>query len=128
MTRRGRDIYERGLGTRLLADLASKARKEAGEALNGKEASRAIIFSEIARQASIGTPYHYLDIYNLACAYAIKPDKKKAVKYLEEAVEAGFTHPDYILKDEDLAAIRETEGFKKIIERLKEKRGAAESD
>lgn len=53
--------------------------------------------------------------YNLACAYARLEKAELALAELRKAVEAGFRNVDHIKKDEDLAALRETEEFKSIV-------------
>jgi hypothetical protein len=41
--------------------------------------------------------------------------------YLEKAVDAGLKELDFVMKDPDFDNIRNSEGFKKIIQKLKEK-------
>jgi tetratricopeptide (TPR) repeat protein len=56
--------------------------------------------------------------YNLACAQARAGEKDNALKTLAEAVELGFTDGAHIKKDADLDSVRETEEYKKVIEKL----------
>ena len=54
--------------------------------------------------------------YNLACALARQDKIDRALASLEKAVELGFDSADHIAKDEDLASLRESERFKRVLE------------
>jgi tetratricopeptide (TPR) repeat protein len=54
--------------------------------------------------------------YNMACAASLSGDTKHAVKLLHKAVALGFGNTDLMVKDPDLAAIREYDGFKKAVQ------------
>ncbi len=60
--------------------------------------------------------------YNLACAYALKGDKKRAIDALGKAVQKGFANAPELERNNQLDAIRDEPGFKKIVEDLKQKR------
>jgi hypothetical protein len=49
--------------------------------------------------------------YNLACAYALKGDKTDAFKALTGAKRAGFADRDLMMKDPDLASLRDDPRF-----------------
>jgi len=53
--------------------------------------------------------------YNLACLNSLRGERAKAVEWLGKAVRAGFKDRGWIRKDRDLDAIREDEGYKKIL-------------
>jgi tetratricopeptide (TPR) repeat protein len=54
--------------------------------------------------------------YNLACVYALKNDKEKALKYLKEIMDQGFERIDVMKNDRQLDNLRNTEEFRKMIE------------
>ena len=60
-----------------------------------------------------------LDLYNVACGYALIGQKDRALDVLGRAVEAGFSDKRLLETDTDLASIRDTEGFRKILGRVK---------
>ncbi len=53
--------------------------------------------------------------YNIACLYARQNDVREALGWLEEAVNKGFRDRGLLNKDPDLGAVRDTEGFKRIL-------------
>ncbi len=59
--------------------------------------------------------------YNLACSYSLLQDIDKAFEALQKAVEKGYCDVDYMLKDRDLANLRQDKRFKQYIEKLKSK-------
>lgn len=60
--------------------------------------------------------------YNLACAYALKGDKRRAIESLNKAVQKGFANAAELERNEQLDSIRGEDGFKKIVEALKQKK------
>jgi tetratricopeptide (TPR) repeat protein len=66
-------------------------------------------------------PKFFKAFYNIACAYSLNKDEEKALVYLEKAVDAGLKELDFVMKDPDFDNIRNSDGFKKIIEKLKGK-------
>jgi tetratricopeptide (TPR) repeat protein len=66
-------------------------------------------------------PKYYKAYYNIACVYSINNEAEKALVYLEKAVDTGMKDLDFVMKDPDLDNIRNSEGFKKIIQKLKGK-------
>lgn len=64
-------------------------------------------------------PDNWRLLYNLACAYALKDDKRRAVETLNKAVQKGFKNAAELERNDQLDAIREEAGFKKIVEGLK---------
>ena len=58
-------------------------------------------------------------LYNLACGYSLLGQKEKAVDFLREAIEAGYTNLQHMESDTDLDSIRSTQGYKQIAERVK---------
>jgi hypothetical protein len=56
-------------------------------------------------------------MYNLAASYARLNDKAKAFEWLDKAMQAGFSNPQLLGTDEDLASIRGEAHFKELISR-----------
>jgi dienelactone hydrolase len=118
-----KNIDERHLASRLLAELTLHAAEEGGKNYENKDYGTAIIFHEIAAKASEYNPSRLRYIhYELACFYALNSQKKKALKNLKLAVENGFDRVEIMEKDEDLASIRNSAEFQKIMEDLKNKK------
>jgi len=63
-------------------------------------------------------PDNNITLYNLACADSLLNNVNEALQNLEKAVRAGYSNVEHMLKDQDLKNIKETEGFKKIIEMI----------
>jgi putative intracellular protease/amidase len=57
-------------------------------------------------------------LYNLACAWARKGEKEKALDALARAVDAGFADRAWIEADEDLASIAADSRFKEILAKI----------
>lgn len=110
------DVMESAMAHRLLGLLALDAYSE-GMTYYGKGLlTEAAVYLEIASEASLERPDM---LYNLACVYSLKGEKKKALKTLKRAVEKGFKDVETIINDTDLAPLRETEEFKALLESLK---------
>lgn len=60
-------------------------------------------------------------MYNIACAHALRNDKENALRWLERAIEAGFSRQDHLLKDSDLDPLRSDPRFKALVERALER-------
>jgi len=58
-------------------------------------------------------------LYNLACGCALLGRKDEALRYLREAVEAGFVNIDHLEEDSDLDSIRAMPGFTDLMRKLK---------
>jgi hypothetical protein len=71
---------------------------------------------EKAVQLGAKTP---TDLYNVACGYALIGQNEKALDFLGRAVAAGFNDRRLLETDTDLASIRDTEGFRKILGKVK---------
>jgi dienelactone hydrolase len=81
-----------------------------------KKYKEAIAFFEVSR---LLYPTERNLLYNLACAYSLDGNKEKAVECLTLAAENGFTDINHIENDKDLEAIRDEEGYKNLIKKLK---------
>jgi tetratricopeptide (TPR) repeat protein len=58
---------------------------------------------------------NFVPWYNLACALARQGKTDESVKMLEQAVARGYANIAHLRADDDLASIRETPGFKRIV-------------
>ena len=61
-------------------------------------------------------------LYNTACAYSLKGDKRAALDFLEKAIDAGFDDPGLMDRDDDLDNIREESRFAELREMADELR------
>ncbi len=57
--------------------------------------------------------------YNLACAYALAGDKRRAIEALNNAVRKGFSNINELENNRQLDSLRGEPGFKKILDGLK---------
>jgi len=71
---------------------------------------------EKAVQLGMTTP---TDLYNVACGYALIGQTEKALDVLGQAVTAGFADRRLLETDADLASIRDTDGFRAILGKVK---------
>ncbi len=55
--------------------------------------------------------------YNVACAYALKGEKARAVDWLAESIARGFRDADHIARDPDLDSIRDDPRFCDLMRR-----------
>ncbi len=69
-----------------------------------------------AKFADDDNPIKGIALYNLGCAYSLKKEKKKAMDYLDKAIDAGMVNMQYYENDTDLDNLRKEERFKKIVE------------
>ena len=60
-------------------------------------------------------------MYNIACGYALMDDAPNAVKWLRDAIDAGFDSYSHIGSDSDLDPVRSTPQFKALVAELKTK-------
>jgi dienelactone hydrolase len=58
------------------------------------------------------------DLYNVGVGYALMGKGEKALDFLERAVSEGFKDKTALATDEDLAGIRGTERFQKLLKRI----------
>jgi hypothetical protein len=64
-------------------------------------------------------------LYNASCCFALSGRKEKAWKYLEQAVEQGFSQAEHMQKDTDLISLHSDPRWNKLIEKIKPKEGKA---
>ena len=58
--------------------------------------------------------------YDASCLYARMGNKSKSLECLEKALELGFRRFTHIMRDDDLDPIKDTDEFKKLIEKYKQ--------
>lgn len=92
-------------------------RQEFFAAYTAKEWPKAI---EIGTQLAALQPPSPVDLYNLACVYALSGDKPKAMEALQRAVEQKLDDVNLVRTDSDLASLRSEPGWEKIIEGVKQ--------
>jgi serine/threonine protein kinase/Flp pilus assembly protein TadD len=57
-------------------------------------------------------------LYNVACVYAIEGRKEDALRCLEEAIDKGYGHREWIEHDSDLNSLRSDPRFRALLERV----------
>lgn len=112
------NIFDQALAKRLLLELLLKGRQEGEAHLRKGDAQRAALFFEITIAAGTENVNNF---YNLACAYALTKDKKKALKSLQKAVDLGFTDLALLESDEMLDSLRRDKAFIALVQAMREK-------
>jgi tetratricopeptide (TPR) repeat protein len=110
---------DRALARRLLNQFMASSYEASMALLDRKEYDRAA--SNLAVDAEI-MPDNWRVLYNLACAYSLKGDKKKAIDALKKSVQKGFSNASALESDTSFLQIREEAGYKKVVEELKAKK------
>ncbi len=109
---------ERALARRVLNQYNAASFEESMMLIHAKRYD--IAASNLAIDAEL-RPDNSRLLYSLACAYSLKGDKRRAVEALNKAVQKGFANVKELERNDQLNAIREEPGFKKIVEGLKQK-------
>ena len=83
----------------------------------GDPAEAIRLFNESEKPLREAARLNPLEVYNLACLYALRGDEEQARSYLFQAKEAGSL-PDraHLLADSDLTSVRETPWFAALLE------------
>jgi hypothetical protein len=58
-------------------------------------------------------------LYNDACAEALNDHSDRALKALEEAMDAGYDEREQIISDPDLKSLHDLPKFRQLLERLR---------
>ena len=66
--------------------------------------------------------------YDGACFYSLMGDLEKSLELLRTSFEKGYRKFNHVKNDEDLKALRETEGFKKLMEEVEKPSGSVNSE
>lgn len=110
---------ERALARRVLSDYTISQFEQSNTLIQTKKYDIAV--SNLAVDAEL-MPDNWRLQYNLACAYSMKGDKRRAIETLNKAVQKGFANAAELERNDQLDSIREEAGFKKIVEALRQKR------
>ncbi|MBV7528770.1 hypothetical protein [Chitinophaga sp. sic0106] len=100
--REGADLFKASL----LLQPQAKTYYELGNALLDAEKNLEAIDAYSMAEALNYKPLHKL-LYNKACAYAKSDSTQRSLEQLVAAIEFGYTNMDNIMKDRDLASLRE---------------------
>ena len=107
--------------------ISNQLRKEALAKKDYKEAEKQIIsFRNQLKERSAETQKKYADLifadyYNLSCINALAGNKNKAILYLDSAFQNGYNNYRHTLADTDLDGLRNEEGFKVVLQKIREK-------
>jgi len=63
-------------------------------------------------------PKNHVAPYNLACAYARNGQVEEALIWLERSAAEGFSNPEGVLEDEDLASLRQEARFARAVKQI----------
>ncbi len=83
------------------------------EAAGGNDDS--VFYLETASEIEPENPFV---LFHLACAYSVRGEKRKGLRALTLAVEKGFADRAEVTGNASLDALREEEGYKKLLEKL----------
>lgn len=98
----------------ILKEPTAKAYYELGNVLlDRKDYDNCLKAYGLAEQLGF-EPYSKI-LYNTACVYSLKEDEELAAKYLEFAIQAGYSNLDNINKDSDLLNLRNSYYYKEAL-------------
>ena len=60
-----------------------------------------------------------IDLYNMACSYAIVDEKIKALNVLERMLERGDVKVDHVISDEDWKDYKDDNDFKNLVNKFR---------
>lgn len=107
---------ERSLARRVLHQYTGASFEESMHLIQTKKYDLAAANLAIDAEAM---PDNWRMSYNLACAYALGGDKRRAIEALNNAVRTGFSNINELENNRQLDSIRGEPGFKKILDALK---------
>jgi len=111
---------DRSMAVRLLSLYGIEASRTGYERYEKGDFLRASLYYELAAGLCPDGDSRLIVIHrNLGSMYSLLGEVKTALNHLEKAVELGFSDVRDLETDEDLAKVRKTAGFRKLIERLK---------
>ncbi|WP_239022870.1 TPR end-of-group domain-containing protein [Pontibacter mangrovi] len=67
------------------------------------------------------------DYYNAACSWALAGNKNKAMAYLQQAVEQGYSNLSHLKQDADLNSLHGDKRWKALVQELEKKVAAIEA-
>jgi hypothetical protein len=115
----GGDTGERRVARRTLRQLFAHYYESAANLRErGVESGRVVAHLEVASEI---VPDNAQVLFELAGAYVVNGEKKKALATLRKSVESGFTDAEAVASSESLTPLRDEAAFKEIVERLRQK-------
>ncbi len=114
-----KDVFQSEMAKRILSQVAILADQRGFKAREAGNFPLAVLCFELAVKSSTGHPMNPGEYYNLAAAYVLWGKTKDALKYLGLAVEKGFDDLEFLENDRDFDALRGTEGYQGLVNRLK---------
>lgn len=79
------------------------------------ESERALEWAERALEADKDEP---AVLYNVACAFSLLGDKDRAFELLEQSVNHGYGHREWLEHDSDFAPLRDDPRFQQLLDRM----------
>ncbi|HET9531549.1 MAG TPA: hypothetical protein VFQ92_14420 [Blastocatellia bacterium] len=107
---------DRSLARRLLDLLFINCYEEARSLIHAKQYEQAAASLRVAAEVR---PDNWRVFYNLACAYALDGEKRKAIEALKKAVEKGLRDRAELDRNPQLDSIRQEPEYRKLIDDLK---------
>ncbi|MCD6517373.1 MAG: hypothetical protein J7L72_08155 [Candidatus Aminicenantes bacterium] len=115
-------LEDKSMAIRLLNSIGSRAAQTGNQHLKNNHPIKAVILYEIAVKASEeNKDMHKYILFDLAQAYALNKDEKSALRYLDTAVENGFSDLPAVQKNPYFEGMRESPLYKDIIVKIKKK-------
>jgi hypothetical protein len=115
-------------GLSFLANLLTERGIELSHGLESKkgyellqESARSMrqLRARFARLSAEETQRLQIALYNDACAEALNEHPEKALKALEEAMDAGYEDREHLINDPDLNSLHDLPKFRQLLERLR---------
>ncbi len=101
--------------TRQLSESSRLFEKAMEAHMNGRYDESISGFKKIAESAPEGDQ-QATALYNVACGYALKGDKARALRWLRKSIEAGFSDAGHIEQDADFESLRGMPEFRELVE------------
>jgi predicted esterase len=116
-------VEERSLASRLLFEFSLAAQARAVALYDRRDFGRSAAYGDLAIAAcEEGLPREKGLYYSRASVAAVSGDRKTALKCLSTAVDKGFVDLGLLERDGDFDPIRDTAGFREILERVRQAR------
>lgn len=116
-----KDVFRSEMAKRILSQITILADQRGFKARDSGNFPLAVLCFELAVKSGAGHPLNPGEQYNLAAAYALWGKTRDALKNLRLAVEKGFQDLEFLENDRDFDALRGTEEYIALVNRLKSK-------
>ncbi|WP_281631934.1 WG repeat-containing protein [Flavobacterium luteolum] len=93
----------------------SETIKKANSLYQSKDYNKSLALYEEAFKINTD---EYVDIYNAACTAALANIPSKAFKYLNEAIDGGWTNVDHLKKDTDLESLHNNKNWTELFNKI----------